>query len=428
MDLSVIADVSTRFRQYSKICFAHSKAKCIDLTQENYRRIYSKNRFWKIPQFFRHYGEFLTKIIIGIFHEKLIGLILLYCGDTLIELRIEHFDMTDEVVVLMRPVFEHLQKLSLNYCRCSDLLLQMLPLWSPVLRQLEFIGIEPLKDRSTGFKGLFKPFRQLEKIAFFYVDVLTNSDVEKLLKCNSEIKKIDLVGCPRLNDNVIQSIAEYVPHIEGLRLLVDFPKSTEQIRMSAMSLGQLSSLNSLEMDLRLCPPPFVNLALSEICASNTGLKHLCLQCIELVDGADRFVESVSKLNHLETLKLYYITDLNVSHIINICKHLHKLIKLEIFIQWPTPSVRNLLNIVRLCENLELLNILVADSVTEKTCIDVGTFDDMVNILRMQCFKRRLKIVLDDDCFAINVPKEIIRAHKESLSIVTLPFAEQSTFF
>lgn len=163
-------------------------------------------------------------------------------------------------------------------------------------------------------------------------------------------------------------------------------------------------------------------------ASSAALTTLHLQCLDLNDGASQFVESISRLTKLETLKLRYVMNLDASHIADICKHLTQLAVLDLLVKWPTPSAKTILKFIRMSEKLQLLNISVIDTVTERTCIDVNAFEEMVSVAKIRRTQKHLKVVLDEDCYVLNIPTDIARTHKASCSVVTQPFEFQSDLF
>lgn len=255
LDLSCIADVCVRFRETAKLYFARSKFKSIDLKHESDHHLNWRSQPLKVSQVFRNFGAFFIRLNSGIFDGEFIKLVLMYCSDALVEWTIKYSDITDDMVILMQPLFECLQKLTFHYCRCAQLLLRMLSLWSPALRQLKFISIDPLEDGEVAslLRGLHQSFPQLEKISFIHVDFRID-DIDKMLVCNPQLKEIELGDCSysSTGNTILQSIAEHVPQIEALRMRLDFPESAEeQIHRSIHYFGRLSNLSSFGMDFRL---------------------------------------------------------------------------------------------------------------------------------------------------------------------------------
>lgn len=242
-----------------------------------------------ISQFLRNFGEFIKLIIVMAnyeqpLHNKYIwGLIKQYCsGGAVIKLKLYGCEITGETGSSLRPLFRHLQKLSITDCVFSTSLARALPLLAPELRELEFSNTDGLCDiiKMPTNVILHLSFPKLMRISFRKLLNLKNNDIVDFLDLNPQLKKIGQVTCPSIDGSYFMSISIRVPQIEELEI----------DRVSTMNdsdlqyIGQLNNPNTLrlynDMDLNCedniysLDQTFMPRILDKIHAANIPLQHL----------------------------------------------------------------------------------------------------------------------------------------------------------
>lgn len=431
-ELANVADVCSCFRRTAESFFAQSTFKTIDLWDNIYWCDSINQQILQTYKVLRNFGDLIIKIrkvsayaknsddnLRSPYQLKTLEHLSRYCSGTLVELDLVDFVITDEITLIMRPLLENLKKLTFHDCQFSKLFLEMLPLWSSELRELKFDCIHPLEDEEQilRFAGLHQPFRELVKISFEYIDDLKNNTIEEMLKCNSQLKEIEILFCRNLDYHIFQSIGEHVPEIENM--CIRLKRNARNARSPiAKYFGRLGDLHSLEIDYRLASSTHIIVsAICEIAATNIPLKQLRLRHLKLNRNANLFVDGISKLNKLERLQLACILGMDAYRISAICKNLSKLYELILEIDF-IPTVENILEFAQNGEALNLLSISPFESATGKTkiCIDVSIFMKLVKIVAKRCKRTHLEIELDDRFYVTNIPDHLAAAHKDSLTL------------
>lgn len=420
MDLCAVADVCVRFRAAARAIF-ESKYK-------NYHFFHcakdsAANKLLVTSRMLRNFGANVKTISLrgecadkfkSNYQNKILELLRAYCGGSLVELNLRHFKITDEISLVMWPVLSSLQKLSLIQCEFSELFLKMLPACAPELRNLDLLSNRVIEKRKAiQLDGLQQSYDKLANICFMGINDVKNIDIEELVKRNPQLKQIHIMHCRNLDDNIFQSIATHVPHIETLRIN-NLPQTNDN---NAKYLGQLSSLNSLEMSA--FSVSFIITGLREINAARIPLEHLSLSCFNLCGENGQFVDVVSQLKHLTTLKLISMTGSNWIDIQDICKRLNELS--ELYLVNPVQlSAVDLLETVRNAEKLKMLYIGKWQlNEEEKICFDVEMYLEMVEVVSQR--REKVHLLISTNSFGrfrntALIPKKLIRKYKNILSL------------
>lgn len=125
-------------------------------------------------------------------------------------------------------LLEGVQNIRLQSCNIGELFSKMLPLWSPKLRQLTLICVSAhprFSDpphRPMQISDFRQSYEKLEKVSFSTVWGLTNTYVKVFLMRNPKLKKIEIIICEEIDDNIMQLIATHTPQVEALD--IQFPK------------------------------------------------------------------------------------------------------------------------------------------------------------------------------------------------------------
>lgn len=106
------------------------------------------------------------------YQRKMIELIIRHGSAILTELIVCGFELTDEIVLEMQPLFGRLKKLHLNSGRSGEILLKMLSSWCPDLQDLSIIFERGVAETIDGenwlrFDGLHQTFQKLVSITIW---------------------------------------------------------------------------------------------------------------------------------------------------------------------------------------------------------------------------------------------------------------------
>lgn len=442
IDLCVVADVCQRFRQNAKRHFASVKVKKIYRNNYFRRSITFPNlpeglKISKLKHDFliesrvvRNFGAFINLMkftspnkervkainTIREYERRIVETLSMHSVEALTELDLKGFDITDEIATTMRPLLERLHSLTLESCKWDKLFGKMLPKWSAELIELK-IDLGWMSIPSELEVLLYQSFLKLESISFSCVEQLTNDDIDEFLKRNPQLKKIGFAHCRLLDDNIFQSIAEYVPGIESIRI----DRVSQSNDSNSKCFGKLTNLKSLE--LYNCRTADVINVLNEINAANIPVEHLKLYHVAVAyDSNHQLVDGILKMKMLKTLLLQGSFNLMNSQLIDICHHLSELSELRVINTFDCDrvhiSAECLLPLIRNAQKLKSLYVFytyVAGNVP-RICIDGSAYMEMVQIVRQRDEKQNLSIYLGQS-FTSKIPKELINNYKDTVTLV-----------
>lgn len=433
LDLCSVADVNTRFRQNAQAYFAYSKYKdfsILDPEYNSYAVDWSQLRQLLMSltsKVLRNFGPFIRSIVASSLvyqrqrppHE-VFDMIDCYCSEALVQLHLEDYNLLNERLARERPLFRHIQRLKLLDCVKNDLFLSQLALWSPNLREIELVGksyemIEIVRLNQT--------FPNLVAISMAWCKVTQNA-LDEFLECNPQLKKID-VKHNKPSYNIFRSIAKYVPEIEEIR----FANRRGGNEIVSEYFGQMRKLNSLELNISY-NRTFIPSAFSEISTSKIPLEHLNL-IEENVYGDNRvdgkkLCDNISKLETLKTLRMDVIWKRSSNNILHMCTQLMGLTELHLFYVFIGAELditrKFLMELIRILENLEVLGIHVRrhGALKSKICIDTDTYSAMVTLAKKRGLRTHLKIDLSGRIFTANISSELVRVHKETVTVTIVP--------
>lgn len=250
-----------------------------------------------------------------------------------------------------------------------------------------------------------------------------NNGFEEFLKWNLQLTHIGIHRCSNINDNLFELIVKHVARIESVcfspRVQED-PFEPNNIKC----FGQLMNLKSLE----LCATEEKSASLwavavvKEIGGAKIHLEHLHLEGISSGDDeSNRFADDMANLKNLRTLSLRSVEKLSASQVLHCCKQLSELSELYFLENEPDSrfSEDNLLELIRNSVKLQTMRCGNFYCVERNICIDQVTYMQMVKAVSNRCENISLKICLNKSAYSANIPDELVRAHKDSL---TLSFA------
>lgn len=414
-DLCSVADTCSRLRSAAKAYFAYSEFRTLHFPYSGMR--YSRKPLlvnqliYESSRVLRNFGasvisfneseelpyDRLVTESLRKYQRNIIELLVQHCGENLIELKLSHFNMTDEIAIVMRPLLKHLQKFELHWVSH----LRMLSAWCPELRELH------LKDTVVDHDGWNQQFQKLTKMTYYGCDM---NGIQEFVKCNPQLKSFEIGGY-NVDTSIFQIVGEHATDMETLVVGVGLLGS--EYPVGARYFDRLRNLNSVTItDDR--SQHYLTAAIGDIAAAEIPLKTLSAKASREVLKVDQLVEGISKLKNLETLELK-VVGLRARDVVRFCKHLSELSKLRIRISGEL-TIERLLDLVLIAEKLQWLFVSIVEC-DKMMCIDASAYKELVQIVKKRAQRARLEIILPGNYYSKNIPGELAKAHKNTLSIV-----------
>lgn len=423
IDLGAVADCCRRLQKNAQIHFASSKFKefiipghlCRNYSDAEPRSYWQTDvpdeiqllesnhclMIKRATKLLRNFGPFMKSILIQQFDGELlcVGVIKRYYLEAPIQLEVYKYDTDTYMMVAGLPMKRliNLQKLVVSMPRSCPYFLMHLLDNAPDIQEIIFEEWYWKK-----FSFLNRSFPKLTKISFFDQEYVDNNQIESFLKRHPKLKSIEFFHCVNLDDHVFQFISEHVPQIEEVKAHLG-----DQIQLNqdgAKCFGKMIKLNSLKLRLPPDGSQCMTSIINEISASEIPLKHLNLSEVDF--AACQFTEAISNLKTLNTLTLAFALNLTMDHILGICKHVTELSELRLYYcdEAINFSGRNLLEIVRSAEKIQVISIQGNYGGYKKSCIDAGIFHRMVETIEQRSEKTHFNLVLDSATFcAAEIP-------------------------
>lgn len=465
-DLCAVADVCSRFRQNSTIAFVHSKHKRFNLPTSIHRDGDSREQtLMKFSRMLNLFGDSMDAFVADAdndlfkcnceknlqsnysrkfvelliyywreilkkfrftrktdtsvcdcdemkgtkYHQKVVQLLIQHCSGTLKKVLIfKKFDLSDEVIWDMRPLLENLQEFA--YVGASEMLLKMLPLWSPELRELHLYSVPELNNKDLWrFDGL----NNLTSICFRGIHDLTNDYFQALLKCNPQLELIRIHNCKNVDYRcILQVIAKHAPGVKELTIVNNIYYTSELYDVSTEFAGGFKNLDSLRLNFGFGVSNLESV-ICEIASARAALQQLNIECFDVRDP-DLFVDGILNFKELKVLKLSDVNGLTASDICSICRYSSE-VRLKVDV---TLNGENIMQLIENAQNLSSLTVTYFSMNlpiwSEKIAIHVD--DRMVNLLETRLKRAQLKIQLDRRLYSINIPSDLARLHRNTLKI------------
>lgn len=181
---------------------------------------------------------------------------------------------------------------------------------------------------------LRRSFPKLASISFSHTNNLKNHDLDEFLQLKwIQLQLLDIVvfDCRNVDGSIFEFFAKYTPKIEAIQ--IDCVSTTNCRNLKYF--GMLKSIKRLKLCSTRSDIPtdqtFIPSLLNEIHLAHIQLQHLHVQLVENKNfmTTEQLVEAISKLRRLKTLHLGCIPNLKFSHIIDLCKQLVQLAKLNL---------------------------------------------------------------------------------------------------
>lgn len=396
--LAAVADACARFRAIAAQS-AELKSAKITLSDHSPVNDYSQ---------LRNFGALVESVVVdgANWQKRFIELVVQYCGNS-VKLILNDFNITDELAFLMLPLLGRAENISFFCCRFRRVFLKNMRLWSSELRNVRFWSCKLSK------RTIRQKFPQLESICFRIMNKVKNSDIEQFLEQNPQLKQFEMVFCEQLDDTIFQSIARYVPEIEELRFIT----KNRTNKSNTEYFGRLRELKKLAMEVtddRSYIPSVVH---------KVGGANISLEVLELCrfDNCPRFIEGISRLDKLKSLKLYYVSDFTAAHLIDSCKHMKELSEIWLIGTNTRVTKDVLLQFIRNAQKLRYFKYdSRSDWESKSGNIDVTTFEKMISLVDQRQEKIPLTLHLDCHSFTADIPMEMIRAASRLVTLDIVP--------
>lgn len=412
-DLNAVADVCVRFRQNSVHSPCLKDYKRVKLNEKSTVSDYSK---------LRNFGAFIESVTVsGKGSDKSptkqqkhdIALLSRYCTGTSIRLAVCNLNLSDDIALLMVPLLTRARKLGFHHTQLGELSLKKLALWSPELRELHFNDDDEDERGEKQFTCLRGKFPKLESLSFEGISYsVDQSDIEEFLKQNSQLKKLDILCCRSIDDSIFQTIAKCVPGFEK----VNFCTKRGISQSTTKYFGQMREMKSLSLSV-YSDEPYMQAIIHKIGSANIALEHLYLDFFDMSYKSAQFVKRLVKLQHLKKLQFGFVQNMEASHLIQICKHMKELSKIELIEIDIEMTANDLLNIIRNAEKLQVFEVgHMCGNQNPRTNIDANTFKQLVQIVEQRREKTPLIICLSPRLFTFDIPAELKKAATNSVKL------------
>lgn len=306
-DLFNVADACSLFRENAQAAFHHryrSDSFNISVCSND------ESVFWndtqvhlhlhRLPAILRIFGSSMRSLGIALnkyahkHSQKVIELIVQYCGMTLTELSLAHFELSVELVPVMRPLLSRLQKLQLFWC-----------FWLPDLAESDMLSsCTNLHTLSISGKSGCDPlysqaqFPKLESFTLSGCNKSHSGTIEDFLTKNPQLKEFAITSCSFVDIDVFQSIANHTPQIERVTFLFNGSLMGHgQASEYAADLKRLTALKSLKIECKAWLLPLI----TELAAAHIPLEHLALWNCKL--SGSGIVNEIAELSQLKKLEL-----------------------------------------------------------------------------------------------------------------------------
>lgn len=285
------------------------------------------------------------------FLYKTMELLITYCGDSLIELKICRLHFTWEMETLEKPIFPHLTHLTWHSCRfLSDY--NLLPVWFPNLRELHVCNVDVVlsKYEAYDFGAMRHQFDNLWKIRLG--GTVTERCGKNLLECCPRVKHVQIV----VRDSAIKLLShifEYATEAEYLR--IGFSEVFHAFDDSHFDrFHRLKKLKHLVLSETSVTTTHVVQVIHRIADAAIPLQSLAVYTHNLSVSSVSLLDAIVKLRTLEKLELPNST-FKISDIQLLCNHL----QLSELYVWPnkyTILTQDILDIVRSGIKLQRLEL------------------------------------------------------------------------
>lgn len=296
----------------------------------------------------------------------------------------------------LRPMFSKLERLSLAYCELNN---EMLDLLSDC-QKLKTLELDFCATESGDF--INQKFPMLEEIT---LERMEGTALSGFLTSNPTLKKFTARYC---GSKFVANLPN-LPNLTQLEIsYVDFEDECDFQRI-ILFLGQLKSLQVLNIQLQshLITPLVTSLA-----TNKAPITHLMLSFGEFDDNT--VVDGLSQLKQIEMLDLAHIENLTDDHLMDLAIELPELNELRLRHISPSFGFIAIKKLVKYAKKLSFLGLESSHCIE----IDVDDYKAVLKSVQRRPENVKLMIQIIADEYKVNVPEEMMNAHREWLYIDT----------
>lgn len=390
---NALAVLSLRYRQKPiRFCMDHQKP----------------TQFRSMHSILRNIGSFITSLEMVVYPDnseysrRLMRTVVLYCGESLNELRLYGITFAADLVPMLEPLLRRLPKLGLSQCRSHANFdpSEMFSLCAE-LHSLSFF-----RFHWQHFNLVTIP--KLKSLSLKNCNHINNKFIRKFPEVNPQLKEFELNERPRVSSEIFQSIVQYTPQIEKIAIHLFFRSRDHPDNFHIEHVKHLKQLKALKWLKINCQNDSISPVICELVASAVPLK--CLSLSHFTANCVLFV-AISQLKQLKTLEFSDGTNMNWSYIVKMVERLIEVTDLRIDAVEIGP--RPFLEIIRRAPKLQYLQLGTSN---RKVALDAKLFMKILAMLAAHNRQHRLEVSLRAG--SVNVPQEMLRANRNLLKIDT----------
>lgn len=355
MELANVADVCHRLRTTSQTFFAKSQFKQLKYPGSVVKNDDSNSLVaLKTSRVLRNFGASITHFeeiylpsrLIFFLEMQVVNLLMKYCGESLVELKLDSLTFTHEMPLIETALFPHVHTLQWTLETIEQKVISpLLSVWFPELRALTIIS----KAREN--PNNWPRFEKLTKLVLH--GEWTNHDIEQFITQNRQLKEIEIGRNERADFRVLQPINDCAIQIETLIIHLISHSNQPDVRTSFRAhskyFNRLTNLKKFVL--------WGHLGLGESILEvvwNLVLFGISLKTLIVHDpyGEQNLPKIIAKLNTLEALDIG-TSPYRVKDVISICNVLPELTELRIRYDGEV-NTENLLKIVQAAKKLQWL--------------------------------------------------------------------------
>lgn len=392
-ELNTVANVCYIFRWNAQAVFSKRYA------HTSYRFHIDESQFCQLHSTLRNFGRLINSMVISFDIriaedlQKVVEVIVQYCGETLNELKLDQVTFDAKLISILKPLLARLGKIQLDDCRynaASDA-----PTMFSLCSELHTLSLVWPFNSWLLYMPTCGAIPKLKTLEISGTGQMDCKSTETFLAANPQLKEIQIKGC-KLKTRIFHSVARYTPQIEKF-VFTNYSEKGDDIA-NAKVLGQLNALKWLEVD---CQRNSFASFISEVALAEVSLA--CLSLSWFVANTELF-DSISGLKRLKTLELVHGTNMQVCDVVRMVGHLSDLCDLRLR---PDISVGHCLQIIRSAPKLQYLQLY-------KGILDVNSYSQIVEMVVKRKEMCRLEICLGYGL--ANVPHELLKANQNMLQI------------
>lgn len=403
-DLCFVADVCIRFKLIAQNVFPKRFAKVELLHMETWE----ENGTWMIltESLFRNFALYIKSFDLNLYDLSEKNKILILKSFikhfsnqncVLKKLTLREFNVIDEWVKQLQPVFERLNNLCLSCgAICSGISRLVYG-----CRDLNKLALHQIHYCST-FPDL--KFEKLEKLSLTFSSGINDNNLHRFILTNSHIKRLTIHGWGnKLTSAIYRDIGEHLPMLEQLN--ISGIVTSNDYEMNLNHLAQLKRLKVLEL---CCSAKSVTSLLNALANEEVPLECLALKKIMLDSEA---AEALSKLIGLKQLQLVLGIE-DDGELVNVIDGMPRLNTLWVS-AFGNFDIDEIMKMVNAGKSLEFLHLINQTNIS----IDLDDFIAMVDLIKNHGKTNKLQLkILGEEC-KLNVPDDVIKQNSKWLEII-----------